>query len=341
MMSAMWLFESQVLAADAERLPAEVSIPNTKQVAFVSKVNGRHYVLRIALPYEPAPAKGYGVLYVIDGNWYIGSASEAVRNWNAPNVVVVAIGYPDDPAFEKNVLAHRKRVPDAKQAAEEATMPLHRLAEETQRDYDLTLPVSDQELADQNATFDVHLTSSEVGGLDAYLKMIETDVKPRVEAMVPINKKNQALFGDSFGGLAVVHALFVEPNAFRTFIAGSPSIWWNKNEVLKDEAKFAAAVNSGQARPRVLVTMGSEESTLPNPLPAVWHTDPVSAAAILKKSRMVENARELVARLKALHGAPGYEVADYAVFDHEDHGAASWSALARGVPFAFAYPPKE
>lgn len=51
---------------------------------------------------------------------------------------------------------------------------------------------------------------------------------------------------------------------------------------------------------------------------------------------MVENGQELVTRLQALHGSPSYVVEDYVVFDKESHFTSPWSALARGIAFAFA-----
>jgi len=334
-------FATQVLAANAapaaaavQKHSAEVSIPNSQRIDFVSKVNGHRYSLTVAFPYEKAPAQGYGVLYVIDGNWYFGSATEAVRNWNAPDVVVVAIGYPDDPAFTQEVLRQRGPVPPSLKY-----LPPQRQAPFMERSYDLTLPATDQELAAQTPAGTPPEKSQNVGGMDAYLKMIETDVKPRIAALVSVDPKNQALFGDSLGGLTTLHALFTEPNAFRTFIIGSPSIWWNNRSVLADREKFAAAVSSGQASPRVIVTMGSEESTPPKVVPARWGTDAASLAELLRKDRMVENGNELVTWLKTIHGGPGYVVDDYAVFDKLDHGAASWAALARGVRFAFSTTP--
>jgi len=60
--------------------------------------------------------------------------------------------------------------------------------------------------------------------MDDFLKVIETDMKPRVFALAPVDRGNQTLFGHSFGGLTVLEALFREPGAFRTFVAASPSI---------------------------------------------------------------------------------------------------------------------
>jgi len=310
---------------------AEVSIPNTRRVELVSHVNGHQYALDVALPFESPPPQGYGVLYVLDGYKYFASATEVVRALgNAHGVVVVGIGYPDDPAYLQKILTRRGPVPTYL-----AGMPAAESAPELERTYDLTLPASEAQLEAQNLLHAPRQKSSNVGGLDDFLKIIETEVKPRVAALARVDPANQALFGHSFGGLAALHALFVEPNAFRTFIIASPSIWWNNREVLADEHKFATLISSGLATPRVLVTVGSEESTPPR-LPASWGIDPADLRESTYRARMVENGRDLVARLKALHGAPGYVIENYAVFDKEAHGVAAWSALARGAPFAFS-----
>jgi predicted alpha/beta superfamily hydrolase len=318
-------------AATQEVPRGEVSIPNSRRVDFVSKVNGHRYSISVALPFEPAPARGYGVLYVLDGYNYFASATEAARGHaNAPEgVVVVGIGYPDDPAFVQSVLARRGPAP-----AGYDSLPPSRAAPQLERYYDLTLPASDQELAEQTVPGTPALKSENVGGLDDFLKTIETDVKPRVAALASVDSTNQALFGHSLGGLAVLHALFVEPNSFRTFIIASPSIWWNKKAVLADEATFMATVNAGRANPRVLITVGSEESTAPK-RPASWKMDPAAIEAAMHRLRMVENVADLVEQLKALHASDGQIVEDYAVFDKQNHTISPWPALARGIPFAF------
>jgi ferri-bacillibactin esterase len=64
-----------------------------------------------------------------------------------------------------------------------------------------------------------------VGHVDEFLKTIESEVKLRAAALAPIDRANQAPVGHSFGVLAALHALFVEPNAFRAFIIASISAW--------------------------------------------------------------------------------------------------------------------
>src|SRR5882672_11166036 len=102
-----WMNSADAAATSVHRPVAEVFIPNSRRIAITSKVNGHRYSIRVALPFVPAPSTGYSVLYVIDGDWYFGSAAEAARHDNAPGTVVVAIGYPDDSAFCKAVLQRR------------------------------------------------------------------------------------------------------------------------------------------------------------------------------------------------------------------------------------------
>lgn len=307
---------------------AEVAIPSTRRLEFISKINNHGYVINVALPFEAVPPNGYPVLYVLDGYWYFPGAAGAARGV-APQTIVVGIGYPDDLVYSQSVLAKRGPVP-----AFLAHLPAAQSAPFLERVYDLTLPASDGALATQTLAGLPKQRSENVGGIDDFLRIIETEVKPRVAALAPIDMANQALFGHSFGGLAVLHALFVEPNAFRTFIIASPSVWWNNKAVLADEGRFAATISSGQASPRVLVTVGGMEGSSEK-YPPGWGIDPVAAEAFTLKNRMVENGGELVARLKALHGRPGYQVADYVVFDKENHSIAAWSAMVRGISFAF------
>jgi len=309
----------------------EVTLANTKRIEFVSKVNGHRYAINVAVPYGPPPPKGYGVLYVMDSDFFFASATEIVRGHaNAPGgVVVVGIGYPNDAAWIKEV--ERTRGPFSPSMVDE---PRARAAQDLERAYDMTVPATDKQLAAETIPGYHPFKSQNVGGIDEFLKTIETEIKPRVASLTHIDPSNQVLFGDSFGGLATLHALFVEPNAFRTFIIGSPSIWWNNRSVLNDEPKFAAEVRAGRANPRVIVTMGALESS-PRMFPANWKMDPAAVKFFLHTSHMVENGSELVASLKAIHGGRGYVVADYVEFPELAHAIAPWPALAWGVNFAF------
>ena len=307
-----------------------VVMPKAVRYDFRSDINDRSYSLSVALPLVASPDKGSPVLYVLDGDWYFGSAVEAIRN-NAPEVAVVGIGYPDDEAHIGSVLARRQPLPPWARE-----MPAFRAAVALERLYDLSLPASEAVLTnDFPKAYEVR--ESDVGGLEPFLRVVESEIKPRVASLLPIDSSNQALFGHSLGGLAVIHALFAAPGAFRTFVAASPAIWWNDGAVLDGEAKFADLLRATRETPRILVTMGSEEETPDPKIAAKYSLDYAEYSVRIRRARMVENARELTERLIALGGTHGFEVEEYAIFQKQAHGISPWPAIGRAV--SFAYPP--
>lgn len=308
--------------------PAEFALSNSRVIDFRSAVNDRDFRLFVALPLFPPPPAGYRIFYVLDGNGYFASAAEAVRwNMNAPDVVVVGVGYPLTDNF---VAASEAR--HGQPASTHMHLPPHVLAFIRERAYDLSLPITKESLGDL-ARLGCRPDLASAGGVDAFLETIEKDVATIVSKIVPIARSGGALFGHSLGGLAVLRALFTRPQMVRTFIAASPAIWWARKAVLEGEAAFLEAVKAGTVASRLLVTMGEEESSLPRRLPP--GTDQAAMAELYGQARMVENARELVDRLQQAKGGNGYEVADYSLFAHQNHGISVWPAIGRAVEFAF------
>lgn len=306
-----------------------VLVPMAFRMDFHSKVNQRFYSISVAPSLMPTPKDLCPVLYVLDAHWYFASAVEAMRR-TAPGVAVVGIGYPDDEKYIRSVIARHQPLPVW---AQEETPFMAAVGFE--RLYDLSLPATPEILA-REFSQPAQISSSDVGGLDAFLQVLESEIKPRVAAVVPVDPANQAIFGHSLGGLAVVHALLAKPTSFRTFIAASPSLWWSDKAVLKNEGKFSDAVRAGIAAPRVLVTMGSEEEEVDSKAAEKLGMDLEECRDRVRRARMIENAREFTERLKSLRGSTEYEVEDYVVFPKQGHSIAAWPALGRGVPFAFA-----
>jgi predicted alpha/beta superfamily hydrolase len=307
--------------------PVPVTIPNSRAIEFTSKLNGHRYLLEFGLPTTPPPADGYPVFYVLDSEWYFGSAVEAARRM-APNVVVVGVGYPQDDRWVRDTLKRHAPLNPmfSSMAPRVAAIGL-------ERNYDMSLPGSDAVLQAQ-ALPGTAYKSSGVGHVDDFLRIIETEVKPLVRATVHVNDGDQAIFGHSIGGEAVLRALFTEPTAFRTFIAASPAIWWSDNALLGGETAFDKVIESGAAHPRVLITVGALEETSPH-LPPVLAANQAKLDSMYRDERMIGNACDLVKRLKALHAAAPSTVANCAVFPHQDHAAAPWPSLGLGMEFAF------
>src|SRR6185437_6499068 len=146
-----------------------IALANTQRVDFRSKVNGRQYSMQVALPLvKTLKKKGCPVLYVLDGYWYFASAVEVIRA-NAPDVVVVGIGYPDDRAYVESVLARHRPL-----QAYLKDEPAPKAAASLERMYDLSLPVSDEIIATDFLP-DCAFASKDLGGLDGFLKTLETE----------------------------------------------------------------------------------------------------------------------------------------------------------------------
>jgi predicted alpha/beta superfamily hydrolase len=86
-------------------------------------------------------------------------------------------------------------------------------------------------------------------------------MRPSVAAVAPIDLQRQTLWGHSYGGLAVLHALFTRPAEFSDYAAASPSLWW-RNGVIVGEAQ-GLQQRLGDHRPRLLLMRGGDEPSSP------------------------------------------------------------------------------
>lgn len=284
---------------------AEMAL-NARILDFKSKVNGRAYRLFVSIPTRrPTPAEGHAVVYLIDGNLHFGIAVDTARIqacW--PDVidpVVVGIGYPTDSVSTALEL----------------------------RMIDLTTPISEERLKKGFIAKMPH-PSEGWGGMDNYFRIIEEEIKPRIEALVSINKQEQVLMGHSLGGLTTLHALFRYTDSFQQFVAISPSIWYNDRAVLAHEEAFSSRVRSGQVKARALITVGEMESTfrfVPG-LPAGEQ----DFRDMTEECRMVPNVEELGVRLSALANSQ-FEV-ETLVHAGDDHNMVPPVGIARGIKFS-------
>lgn len=66
---------------------------------------------------------------------------------------------------------------------------------------------------------------------------------------------SRGFLGHSFGGLFGFHALMKHPDVFTNYILLSPSVWWNKSELLDEFASRKTERNM-----KVYIAMGGKES---------------------------------------------------------------------------------
>ncbi|KRE20255.1 alpha/beta hydrolase [Bacillus safensis subsp. safensis] len=207
-------------------------IPGTEQL----DITAHPYRLFIFKPNTTPPAAGFPVMYVLDGNSLFGTMVEAIRlqsrrpeKTGVVPAIIVGIGY-------------------------QTEAPYHPL-----RHYDLTLTGPDASIGGKRKDFSNHT----YGGASAFFSFLEKIVKPYIEQRFPINQSRQTLFGHSLGGLFVLHTLFEHPEAYQTYIAGSPSIHWNKKLFLEKEHQFTSHIRQMSMNVRLLVGVGELEKHHP------------------------------------------------------------------------------
>lgn len=164
------------------------------------------------------------------------------------------------------------------------------------------------------------------GGGDEFLRVIDEEVKPFVASRYKIDASRQVLWGHSLGGLIVLRAPLRHTESFSTYLISSPAIWWEDNMVLRDEAAFGKRVAEVGTPIRVLIMSAGEEQ---------YRGDDAKLMAAAAKTRMVDNASELAARLGKIN--PERLTVQRYVLEGENHITVSHVTVTRSLRFAFPY----
>ena len=280
-------------AAEAEAWSAVV-LPAAQQLDMRSAGSGHRYRIFVSVPAVPPPAAGYPVLYVLDGNAAFPVAAFLARSATNRRDVTghpppLVVGIGYPGDADFDVAARR-------------------------RDYTVGLEKPD--------------ASAKEGGAELFLDFIERELKSLIAARHPVDTTRQALFGHSFGGLFVLHVLFTRPASFSTYLASSPSIWWDDKRVLGGLPGLARL--DGALQPRVQISVGALED---QPRKGKY---PLETLAMLAKRPMVSEARKLASHLREMPGWGDRVV--YHELAGEDHGPAWLPAMIRGMPFFLEQP---
>ncbi|MEO2207897.1 alpha/beta hydrolase-fold protein [Paenibacillus pabuli] len=261
-----------------------VPIPRSEQWTMKPRVGNHAYQIMVYQPAEAAPPSGYPVIYLLDANSVFGTMVEAARiqgrrpeKTGALPAIVVGIGYPTAGPFSPH------------------------------RYYDFTPQATTEYTHKSDGTL-----LPEQGGAGAFLQFIEEELKPDMEQQFNIDRNRQAIFGHSLGGLFVLHTLFTKPDAFRYYIAGSPSLHWNQKVMQAEEQKFIAGLEQHPVNVKVWIGMGEQEKSHP--------------------ARNNDKASGLTERLAALK-QPGLEI-QYTEFEEENHVSVLPFLISRSIRFA-------
>ncbi len=207
----------------------EITLPDAHEQVMHSR-SGREYRILVSSPAAPAPPNGWPVVYVLDGNgWFTQFSQQArLKGGKRPDktgvlpAVVVGIGYPGGRAFDRD-----------------------------RRNWDFTPPAA---LREPNPK-----QWGATGGADELVSFLVDEVKPEIQRQFKVDTHREILFGHSLGGLFTLHAFFKHPQSFDDYVAASPSVWWNKQYVVRESEEFAAGLGAEPMGQRLLITMGADE----------------------------------------------------------------------------------
>ena len=156
-----------------------------------SRDNQRYYKIWVAVPRKPAPAQGYPILYLLDGNSSLSRLDEAqLQAISEKNpAVLVFIGYDTPLPFDLKA-----------------------------RSFDYT--PTGRDTTEGNSM----LSRGRLGGGSAVFRaLLEQKIIPQSEASLPIDQAQRSLWGHSFGGLFVLDT-YLHSTRFNHYFAASPSL---------------------------------------------------------------------------------------------------------------------
>lgn len=216
-------------------MTTQVELEHTESWKLESQYMGYTYDIKVSLPREEAPANGFPVYYMLDGNSYFQLGRDVVKlqSRNAPKTLIA-------PAIVIGIGHHGSDEEVSKR-----------------RFYDFTPPAKQYVYPDRLKNSDV----GPHGGADKFLSFLELELMPLVSEKYNVDQHKQVLFGHSLSGLFVLWTLFTRAELFQYYLASSPSIWWNDHEILAYAEQWC---KHGQAmmteKRKLLITVGSEEA---------------------------------------------------------------------------------
>ncbi|MFC3712977.1 alpha/beta hydrolase [Sphingoaurantiacus capsulatus] len=283
---ALLLATPAAVAAQVTPVP-DAPVLHRTSIFDMKSDTGRTFRIFVAEPKIAPPPGGYPVFYVLDGNWMFATATDTIRalERRPGGSPAIVVGIGYPEGAEVN----------------------------KERALDLTPRLGSPE-PKQPGT----------GNAEAFMRFIETKLKPEIDKRYDINAARETLFGHSFGGLFTLYALINKPTLFDNWVAASPSIWFEDKLMQKGNVRRRLAPKLGVtgATPRVLITAGEFEQ-------AADPDFPPGRVEVLLERKQIDNGREFAEFLQQ----PGV-TAKFELLAGEDHGTVIPVAISRGVRWA-------
>ena len=281
--------------------------PTTERFPLRSKATGTTYDIRVAAPKDlPAEASEVPILFVLDADIHFD-----LRRRDRP--------LPGDRHFrlEKAFIVG-------------ARLRRARICRDGQaQDPDLTEPLSGEgrkQLASMT-----NFIGDQDGDAEAFLTFLVDELTPEIARRRPeASRERSILFGHSLGGLFVSYALLTRPGAFASYLAISPSLWWDGFSVLRHLPAFGERLKALSAPPNVLIAVGSQEQDRPAEVDPALGVSLADMQALVVAARMVDAAAEFATKLSA----SGLADVRHVAFAGESHMNCVPAAMVRGITTA-------
>lgn len=296
----IWLVVATVTGVSAQPTDGptttRVAIPDTEIHQLAAKNIGDTFELWVAQPqagFVPIRKESIQVLYVLDANLFFGTAVEMTRLMHKlygelPPILVVGIAYPTDNGFLQGALRARDFTPSVHEEMAALSKSFPQAAE-------------------------MPKVEPAMGGADAFLQFFQQEIKPFIEETYGVQDAGDTIFGSSLGGLFVAHTLVKAPDLFDNYVAVSPALWWNKDEIFQHLPELTALGEAGQVN--VFFSAGSLEENVNIPG--------------INDFKMVSNARRMIELLDA-RDDKNLSVA-FVEIEGETHTSVVPAGLTRGL----------
>lgn len=256
------------------------------------------YEISVHVPKGEPPAGGFPAIYVLDADADFVVVAETVRRVSRrsnatgiPPAVVVGIGHPETGAVH----------PD-------------------RRYRDFTLGAADAAMMSKVA-------AEACGGQAGYIAFLREDLLPAVAERHRIDQRRQTLLGHSLAGYFVLEVLAQCPDLFASYVAFSPSVWWDCLGLTRRLKAIRSGIPPGI---RSYVAVGQWEEDL-----APWQVGPSFGeryVAVRAARRMIANAQAIVSEIEA--SFEGRAAVRFEVGENDDHATVVTSLLCRALRFA-------
>jgi predicted alpha/beta superfamily hydrolase len=99
---------------------------------------------------------------------------------------------------------------------------------------------------------------TETGGAENFLKFLNEELIPYIDANYRTIPDNRIINGYSLGGLFALYTLFTRPESFENYIIGSPNLSWDDYSIFVYEENSRDKI--GDMPINIFISVGSEES---------------------------------------------------------------------------------